>query len=282
MSLFIPASHAPGETWLPSEVRRRLVAARAGEASPLLREADGSDARQALAFSVNENNHLETLMGSEAVAALDLLNALHGGELDSFVIVDDKHLRIDPRYWEPRHDAAIVCVGDATRAVYVPPVLLPLEEGRTVADQAAWDRRLKAETAAAKEGYRQDLEREQAVQRSALLWGEDTISNHPDRPVEPDFVGTHVLILRDAARHWLKGAKIREGVDRRSKKAPNKALMAQWVEENIALPVREVRARKIRETWPGPDGTEPTAKVALAALEALRGPPTKRGRPVGA
>jgi hypothetical protein len=219
-------------------------------------------------------------MGDEALAALDLLAALHTGALDAFVMLNDRTFRLMPSYWEPRHDAALLCVGGARRAAYVPPVIVPLNEEHTPEERAAWLLRCEDERQAAECRFHDALQQEQSIQRSALLWGEDSISNHPDRPVETRYVGAPVLILRDAAERWLKGAKIADSVDRRAKKAPDKQLMARWVEANIDIHIRDVRAPRIRETWPGPVGTEPTQKAALAALTAVRGPPKKKGRPV--
>lgn len=149
MSLFIPVQRALGDTWLPSEVQRRLVAARKGHASPVLREVDGTDERLAVAFSIDDDNHLESLAGDEAVAAVDLLNALHRGELASHVLSTDGVVRLDPKYWEPRHDAALRCVGDASRATFSPPVLMPLEEGHSADDLDAWNTRLASHRSAA-------------------------------------------------------------------------------------------------------------------------------------
>lgn len=278
MILITRTSRSLGDTWPPSEVRRRLVAARHG-ASPLLRELDGSDSRQARTVLVGKDTHFEVLMGAEAVAALDLLASLHRGDIDSFVILDGVTHRIDPRYWEPRHDAALVCVGDATRAVYAPPVLMPLDDEHTPYEIAAWTRRLEEETERAKKRHEEDLELERTLQRSPLIWHEDTISNHLDWPVPSEFVSLPVMILSEQAAPWIKKSKTSTTVDRRAKKSPDKDLLAKWVDDNIALPAREVRARKIRETWPGSEGTEPTQKVALAALEAVRGPSKGPGRP---
>lgn len=256
MSLFIPATTPLGATWLPSEVRRRLVAARDGAASPLTLDADGSDHRQALPFSVGENLQLEALAGDEAIAAVDLLAALHGGELDSFVVIGGAVSRIAGRYWEPRHDAALVCVGDASRATYSPPVLLLLEEGHSAEELDAWNARLIEEEAAAQERYHDDLAIERSIQRSALLWGEDTIGNHPDQPVDRSFIGIHVLIERQAASKWISAHSHRSTARLTGDWKEEAERVASLLDENRKA-IRDVTRNDVDQEWDRKYGEPP-------------------------
>lgn len=287
MSLFIPQARTLGDTWLPSEVRRRLVEARAGTMSPLLRESDGTDERSASAFAV-KGHQFETLIGDEAIAGLDLLAALHAGTLDSFAVVDDQTSRLSPRYWEQQHEAALVCVGGARRAAYVHLASAPLEDGYTDEDQAAWLLQSQKEREYADYCFQVALKVEEDIQRSALLWGEDTISNHPDRPIPVLFLGAHVLVERRSAQTWIgdqirrAGAALASSADRKARRRATPNELDKWAKDRAAegWKDKDVTAQTIKETWQGAAETRPTILDAKGVLKAARGGNIPVGRPI--
>ena len=265
MSLFAPYDGPYGPSWPPSRVRQLLVERRTGAKSVVLRDDDGTDRRQAVTSMVGDQATFETLSYDEAHAARDLLAALHRGELDAFA-VDEAGARywLAPAYWEPRHDLIDIALGDSVRKSR-----LPLRSA--FEDHGAWRGACRR--------FVDEARRQRGLQRSAIIWAEDSVLHHLDRAVAAERVGWAIRIDRGEAQAWV-AATVDGGKSRRTPRlrAPDDLfdlLIAELNEAGVSK--RDVDAPAIAQRWKGGRNNTPTVAEVQAAIEG-----GIRGRPAGA